>query len=116
MRTLLKSKINRAIVTFANLPYLSTEIYKNCPASVKNFEPEMALPSGKEGLDHYKRLFKQILDYQKSKKAISITLFIEISPEQKELIKKELEKIFSEFKLKFYKDLSQKWRLAKIEL
>ena len=40
----------------ANLPYISTAEYGRLPAEVKKFEPQLALLSEGDGLEHYRRL------------------------------------------------------------
>lgn len=113
---------NQHLVIIANLPYLSEKIYNDTSPSVKKYEPKIALISGKEGLDHYRELFNQILSLHnqvlKYKKS-TIHLIIEISPEQKAILEKEVPRTFADFssmKLKFHKDLARKWRLLKIKL
>ena len=115
---ILKSKIvnqKSSILILANLPYLSKKIYKTSPFPVKNYEPQKALASGMDGLDHYRELFGQIetlvTDYK-----LRITALCEISPEQKNIFKKEIKTLFPSPKISFFKDLSGKWRLAKCVL
>lgn len=105
-------KKNNDIIILANLPYLSEKIYNETEKSVKNFEPKSALFSGKDGLDHYKKLFRQINQLKQKNPAISWEIIFEISPEQKEIIEKEFPKIFNLHKLSFKKDLGEKWRIG----
>ncbi len=44
----------------ANLPYIGTEMHAFVQESVAKYEPSMALFSGQDGLDLYRRLFAQI--------------------------------------------------------
>ncbi len=115
----LKFKIkNSNILILANLPYLSEKAYQSAPRSVKSYEPKKALFAGKDGLKYYYKLLDQIKTLKSSNHQLQTTsykLFLEISPEQKDLIKKEILQRFLEAKIKFYKDLSQKCRLIKIE-
>lgn len=67
------------IILLANLPYLSSTLYRESPPDVNKFEPKGALVSGSEGLDQYRRLFAQVKHLLRGKK---IHFFLEISPEQ----------------------------------
>lgn len=94
----------------ANLPYLSSHNYQNTPITVKKYEPHSALHSPQKGLNHYIRLFNQIknrkLHHQK------LSLILEFSPEQKKLLEAEIAQRFSTAQIKFYRDLSQRWRVV----
>jgi len=105
-------KDNQTVLITANLPYLSAEIYQNCPA--KDFEPKTALFSEQDGLAHYEKLFKQIKN-NFSQKNNKFFILLEISPEQKEKISSLIEKYFPNSKIEFQKDLAEKWRMIKIE-
>ncbi len=106
---------NSTILIVANLPYLSKEIYSATSNDVKNFEPKSALYSSREGLAHYEKLFKQIKSIAANHK-LRTTSYIEISPEQKPLLKKTIPKYFPDAKIKFDKDLSGLWRICKIDI
>lgn len=95
-----KDYINKEVTVVANLPYLSKKLYDSSPRSVQDFEPFEALESGDDGLDHYRRLFKQVEELN-----IPCYVFCEISPEQKVTLEDEINGA------KFYKDLSGKWRI-----
>jgi release factor glutamine methyltransferase len=115
---LLRKKGNSIIQQFsnitilANLPYLSQEIYDQAEKSVKNFEPKSALLSGKDGLDHYKKMFEQIKQIKQKNPSTKWTVIFEISPEQKKIIQKEFPKKFNLQKISFKKDLFGKWRMG----
>jgi release factor glutamine methyltransferase len=102
-------------IIVANLPYLSQKIYSAMNRSVKDFEPKKALLSGEYGLDHYCELFGQTATME-MKYQQKITILLEISPEQKTNIEKEIPKRFVHAKISFRKDLSQKWRLVCIQI
>lgn len=106
LKTFTKKEIENSII-IANLPYLSKKIYDATMPDVKKFEPKSALVSAQDGLAHYKKLFSQI--------KFPATIFIEFSPEQKKNLEKIAKKLFPKAKITFYKDLSQKWRILKIE-
>jgi len=106
---------NSKFLILANLPYLSEEIYKNCPPTVKKYEPRTALYSANQGLAHYEKLLSQIksllTDYE-----LPITALMEISPEQKRSISSIIKKYLPSAKIEFKKDLADKWRLCRVEL
>jgi len=104
------------LIIIANLPYLSEKIYEHTLPDVKNFEPKSALLSGAYGLDHYEKLLAQIEILKINCSMLHISCFLEISPEQKIKIEKLARKYFSECKINFIKDLSGRWRVAKLEL
>ncbi len=68
-------------IIVANLPYVPSEQALNTDAE---FEPDMALFSGKDGLDHYRKLFKQLPDHLLHE----ATVLIEHQPEQLQALKK----------------------------
>lgn len=67
------------VILLANLPYLSQKIYTEAAPTVRDFEPQTALLSGVDGLDHYRELLQEISDLQLSRK---VDFLLEISPEQ----------------------------------
>lgn len=104
---------NSKIIIVANLPYLSSKIYQTAPSSVKNYEPKSALLSQKDGLGHYEKLLKQIIGLNLQSAVICLW---EISPEQKEKIKRIIKKYFPKTKIKFHRDLSKRWRICQLEI
>ncbi len=103
------------VLITANLPYLSKEIYEDSPSSVQDFEPKEALISGINGLDHYRKLFKQIIEKDILNISSSINILLEISPEQKDGIEKLAEEEFGDnMEISTKKDLAGKWRLVLI--
>ena len=73
----------RAMVLMANLPYLPTEGIPTLSPDVIAFEPGMALDGGPDGLDLYRRMLDQTALYAKR---TDVRLFIELLPEQYELM------------------------------
>ena len=69
-------------VIVANLPYISTRVYPNLDADVRDFEPKLALESGPEGLDAITRLLRQVNHYLRPGGA----LFLEINYDQSEAV------------------------------
>jgi release factor glutamine methyltransferase len=105
---------NCKLIIVANLPYLDS-LWKNLLASSESaglkYEPKIALKGGKDGLDLYQKLAKQI----QSIKFINnnITIFCEIG----HLQKREIEKIFSfAKKIKIKKDLRGLNRIVVVQL
>lgn len=109
------SQQKATLIILANLPYLSKEIYNNCPPTVKKYEPRSALFSPQDGLSHYEKLLRQIKSASLEKNN-EIILFFEISPEQKKIIASIIKKHFPQARIKFQKDLAQKWRICEIKL
>jgi release factor glutamine methyltransferase len=103
------------LLIIANLPYLSKKIYSQTAINVKKYEPVKSLISGPDGLQHYRRLFKEVSQIQKTKMFKQIHLLIEISPEQKSILKKD-KFIVNQKKIIWHQDLSQKWRILQIKL
>jgi release factor glutamine methyltransferase len=110
-----KSKVKSYII-IANLPYLSQKIYNSVPRDVKNYEPKSALYSSRHGLGHYKKLLKQIAEIKKNCSMLHVSCFMEISPEQKNPIKKAILTAFPQSHPIFFKDLAGKYRIALIKL
>lgn len=77
------------LFVLANLPYLSETLYKNTEPTVQDFEPKTALLSGKDGLDHYRKLLRELKSLAPGKK---ISFWLEISPEQAVLFPEILER------------------------
>lgn len=99
------------LIIVANLPYLSKKIYNSAPKDVKSYEPKSALYGGIDGLDYYRKLLKQIRSLITSYQ-LPVTIFMEISPEQKTKIARVIKTFFPKSKLEFKKDLAGKWRVA----
>ncbi|MDD4995334.1 MAG: peptide chain release factor N(5)-glutamine methyltransferase [Patescibacteria group bacterium] len=79
-------KKNPNILIVANLPYLPTAVWRECPADVKKYEPRAALDGGKDGLKYYGRLINEIRKILPNLN--SMQSYFEIDPEQgKKIIK-----------------------------
>ena len=108
-------KFDNLIIT-ANLPYLDIG-WKNLLNSTETkglqYEPSIALYSGQDGLDAYRKLAGQTEKIKAFLKNKNIYLFCEIG----HLQKPKMEKIFSfAKKTSFKKDLAKKWRMAIVEI
>lgn len=105
------------LIITANLPYLSKDIYNSSPKDVRDYEPKSALYSPEEGLGHYKELLEQIQSLPKvTNFKQKIILYLEISPEQKDIAKKMIQQKIPGAQIEFKKDLAQKWRIAKVKI
>jgi release factor glutamine methyltransferase len=104
------------LLIVANLPYLSKKIYGTTAPDVKNFEPKSALLSGKDGLEHYEKLFQQIKNLLDSYFLLHTLCFLEISPEQKPKINKLVRKYFPSVSPSFSRDLAGKWRVVSFNI
>ncbi|MDP3993666.1 MAG: peptide chain release factor N(5)-glutamine methyltransferase [Candidatus Doudnabacteria bacterium] len=103
----LKLKIENCLLT-ANLPYLTPAQYRSNPDL--RFEPKQALVGGKDGLKHYRELFKQI-----SKFHIRNSIFLfELDPSQRTKLKSLAKKYLDNCKIEFYKDLAGRDRVCQI--
>jgi release factor glutamine methyltransferase len=112
-----KNKFNdKNIIILANLPYLSQKIYSETPRDVKKFEPRSALLGGIDGLARYGKLFTQIKKLKDKFSTLNVLCYAEISPEQKEILKRLVKINFPIAKIEFLKDLAGKWRIAEISL
>lgn len=103
-----KRKNTHAII-IANLPYLSETIYEASDADVREYEPKSALVSGADGLDHYRRLLIGLQEFPKHYR--SVTIFLEISPEQADLVKQLVRDAFHHAAVHVIQDLSGRSRL-----
>lgn len=94
----------------ANLPYLPTEMHAEAMADVREYEPALALVSGTDGLDHYRRLIADLAEKTATKKIPACTLFLEIDPGQKETLESLLLQAWPASEIRIVPDLSGKER------
>jgi len=113
----------------ANLPYLTDKQMKN--PELKH-EPGIALKSGRDGLDHYRKFFEQLSviarseatwqsrrDRHASARASvrdDMIVLIEHDPAQKTKLIKLISHHFPQAKIKSHKDLAGKYRIIEIHL
>ncbi len=109
----LKIKNYNFIIT-ANLPYLTKKQIDNSPSIQK--EPILALDGGKDGMDYYIELFKQLRLLQKNYKPKSITILAEIDHVQVDVFKDRAAELLPEAKLEIKKDLGGYERLVIITI
>ena len=104
-------KITRArkdLLIVANLPYLSNAVWKKTSPNVKKFEPLLALRSGQDGLSDYRKLIKEL----HSIRHLPLEAYFEFSPEQKVSLEKLIFNVFPKARLKFFRDLSHRYRFV----
>ncbi len=95
----------------ANLPYVSENEMKKLPADIKNFEPEIALYGGPDGLNYYRKLLKQVDNYL----VPCGKIFLEIGYKQASLLKRLIKQNLPGSKIKIIKDYVHHNRIIKIE-
>lgn len=91
----------------ANLPYLTTSEMKRLQPEVR-YEPRQALDGGKDGLDVYRDLFKQLAKLQNT----PFTVICEIAPAQKNEFLKIVKAALPQSATEFIKDLFGRTRFA----
>ncbi|MFA6491146.1 MAG: peptide chain release factor N(5)-glutamine methyltransferase [Candidatus Magasanikbacteria bacterium] len=106
---ILNYSLNTNIVLTANLPYLTIEQFINEP-SIQH-EPKSALVSSDNGLALYKKLMEQIKILNKT-----VTVFLEIDPNQTEKIKTIIIALFPQAKIKIKTDLAGRDRLVILKI
>jgi len=104
-------KLKGNIIIVANLPYVSSQIYRKNSKNLK-YEPKTALISKKNGLERYVRLIREIGKIRKSGISGRVLAFFEISPGQKSTIDKLVRKEFPSAEINFYKDFAGKIRVV----
>ncbi len=102
------------LIILANLPYLTLSQVKNSPTIQK--EPINALVGGNDGLEYYKKLFKNISIINRNKILNSITVIIEMDPSQTKTVIKIIKNFFTKPKIKIKKDFNNLDRLTIIYL
>jgi len=95
LKPILNTKVN---ILIANLPYLETN-YKN--SSIK-YEPKLALYSGKDGLDSYRELIKQLSQL----KNLPEYILLEAGAKQFKKLTSIIKKSFPQAKIRVEKDLA----------
>lgn len=88
-------KNNKFDIVVSNPPYLSLNQYESCASNIKNFEPKIALLSGRDGLDSYRKIAR----ISNSILHNASYLFLEIGQSQKD----DIIKIFDKINLKTIK-------------
>lgn len=97
----------------ANLPYIPTSRIPYLDASVKDFEPRMALDGGKDGFGLYRKLFEQIS--LQPRRLQPKFMVCEIDYTHGELAVNEALKFFPQAEAQVKKDLAKKQRFLVIK-
>lgn len=87
----------------ANLPYLNQNQYQDDSIL---YEPNIALYSPNDGLEHYIKLLQEI----KSRFVLWPNIILEINPEQAEALKAIIKSLSPQAKVKIYQDLQKQDR------
>jgi release factor glutamine methyltransferase len=106
----------KEIIITANLPYVKQEDYWKYYDNLQ-YEPKTALIAEDKGLKLIKKLIKQAFEL-KAKVNSKIILYLEIDPDQKTELQEFLAELDKKslIKLRFFKDLSDKIRVLKVNL
>ncbi len=102
---------SQSIIITANLPYIAEKSFLLIPSDVRDYEPKTALVSGIDGLDHYRKLLKEVCALKKNQ---NITLFLEVDPIQESPLCEYTKTLFNQSTIDFSKDLSGTTRMAHI--
>ena len=82
--------ISKPITLVANLPYIPDETFdQNSPDNVQKREPRMAFVWWDDGLDLYRKMFRQLFDFKNNWKIWSVMMFLEMMTRQIEILQKE---------------------------
>jgi release factor glutamine methyltransferase len=92
------------LIICANLPYLNNNQWKTLDSGVREFEPQLALIAGHDGLDLYWRLFRDLKKYRQIFPS-TISLLLEIDPDQVQKITAMIGHDFSGTEPQVIKDL-----------
>jgi release factor glutamine methyltransferase len=89
------------VVVAANLPYLPVAAWKRAAPEVRLREPKTALVSGKDGLDHYRALYKKLARWKRAPDILAI----EAEPGQFETLGRWTEALMPGARVDVLKDL-----------
>jgi release factor glutamine methyltransferase len=103
------------LIVCANLPYLTEHQWETGQREVRDFEPREALVAGRDGLDDYWELFRQ-LKRARSVLPERVTVLIEIDPAQRLAIQNLILHDFPQVNLRIVKDLEGFDRVVITEL
>ncbi len=96
-------------IVVANLPYIA-DSDPTVESGVKQYEPHLALYSGTDGLDLYRRLFQQLGEWQMRPRL----LLIEIGWQQREALIQLVEQYLPDSRVECLQDLAGHDRIIKI--
>lgn len=96
----------------ANLPYVKTTLKLNKPETLGlKFEPKRALFAGTDGLDYFKKFFKQLTKLKNQPKFI----ILEIGDDQTDKIRSLIKKTLPKVSIEIFRDLNKKNRFIQIQ-
>ncbi|HLH60238.1 MAG TPA: peptide chain release factor N(5)-glutamine methyltransferase [Ktedonobacteraceae bacterium] len=101
-------------VVIANLPYVGTEEIGTLQADVRDYEPQLALFSGPEGLDLLRRFMAEA--QQSNKLKHGAVLLLEIGYRQREPLARLLEELWPQARVTFRKDFANWDRVLQVEV
>lgn len=104
-----------AMLICANLPYLSQTQWENAQQDVKNYEPQIALTAGVDGLDLYEELFGQLKKYRPLFPS-ELTILCEMDPEQSHQMTHLISRRFPFSEWQITKDLEGHDRVMEVTL
>lgn len=83
------SLAGKSAVLVANLPYIPDETFDtSADDTVKKWEPRMAFVGGDDGLDLYRIMFDQLLQFQSTEEKLEkVVLFLEMMTWQVEILR-----------------------------
>ena len=87
-------------IIVSNPPYIPNQVINTLDRQVKDFEPKIALDGGEDGLDFYRKIVKQSVDFLKPKGLLAF----EVGFDQAQDVVKIMEESFTDIKVK--KDLA----------
>lgn len=96
----------------ANLPYLTNQQLRELPTDVRDYEPNLALSGGPDGLFWYERLLRQLPAVASD----GAVLLCEIGPNLKQGFERLAATVAPKAKLRFYPDLAGRIRVAELQL
>ena len=92
----------------ANLPYVSQELLEKAEPDVKDYEPVTALLSEEAGLAHYHKLLQELKN-----SSFHGFCWLEISPEQSQILSETIKETFPDAEVYRGKDLAQRSRFLR---
>lgn len=110
IKSRMTTKEDDKLVIVTNLPYIPTERIPYLDASVKDYEPHIALDGGEDGFELYRKLFQQIKEKNLKPKLV----IGEIDYTHREIAANEARKYFPEAQVEVKTDLAHKQRILQI--
>lgn len=92
--------IQKFDIIVSNPPYIPNQVIAGLDRQVKDFEPKIALDGGEDGLDFYRRIVKESVDFLKPKGLLAF----EVGFDQAQEVAKIMESSYRDIKLQ--KDLA----------